>query len=110
MDDRQLMQHERLADLGTRLRSRSVARPEWKRVRRLFLTYTRGRCISLRLPDRERAHAVLAGRAAGLGRRGPFAHGSRVNELRRQRIHGRSRVFPLVAATAGRILRTVSIW
>jgi hypothetical protein len=61
MNDRQLTQHERLADLfdedcgsNGRLRSRRAAGPEWKHVRCLFLTSTRGRCISLRLPDQER--------------------------------------------------------
>ena len=43
-----------------------------------------------------------------LGRRGPFAPGLRVNELRGWRILGRSGAFPLVDAPAGRILRIIS--
>src|SRR5437762_12973924 len=38
---------------------------------------------------------------------GPFAHGSRVNELPGWRIHGRSGVLPLVDVPAGRILRAI---
>src|SRR4051794_31056555 len=60
MNDRQLTQHERLADLfdeDLRLQhpppqpSRRLSRMD---VRRLFLTNTRGKCISLRSPGQER--------------------------------------------------------
>jgi hypothetical protein len=47
--------------------------------------------------------AARQDRAAG----GLFAHGSHVNELRGWRLHGRSGVFPLVDAPAGRILHVI---